>query len=152
MNLDILATHRGAPVGLELKYWSRRLELEVDGEPFALKEQGAQDLSRYDFWKDVRRLEQLRDAGHLQGGFVIALTNDQGFWRPGRGGANDEAFRMHEGREVAGSLAWSARAGRGTTRGREQSHELRGRYTTRWRDYSRPGGSLFRVLVLPIGD
>lgn len=33
-------------------------------------------------------------------------------------------------------LQWSARAGKGTTRGRESPLQLTGRYPLAWRDYS----------------
>ena len=36
-----------------------------------------------------------------------------------RGGSIDAAFRLHEGRVLAGTLRWAARAGAGTTKGRD---------------------------------
>ena len=47
MFLDIWLPVEG--VAIELKYKTRRLELEQDDESFALRDQSAQDQGRYDF-------------------------------------------------------------------------------------------------------
>lgn len=49
-------------MALELKYLCQRIEHEIDGETFALKPQGAQDIRRYDVLKDVGRMEQFLAA------------------------------------------------------------------------------------------
>ncbi len=48
----------------------------------------------------------------------------------------DAMFRLHEGRQLEGTLAWSERAGPGTTRGREHPLVLADVYSCGWRDYS----------------
>ena len=135
---------------IELKYWTRRAELAINGEDFKLKEQSAQDLGRYDLWKDVRRVERLIAGSHAVRGYVLAVSNDQNYWNQGRPGTVDAAFRTHEGRDVSGTLAWSTRASAGTTKSREAPIELQGRYVTRWQPYSR--GGAFRYLLLDIGE
>jgi hypothetical protein len=81
------------------------------------------------------------------------LTNDSSYWRvPTLPRATvDAAFRLHEGRTLAGELTWAATAGVGTTRGRTKAHLLHGRYPLHWRDYSNvaegPAGT-FRYLLL----
>ena len=151
INLDLAATTRDGRLAVELKYWKKRLDLRLGDEHFVLKNQGAHDISRYDFWKDVWRLERLIDAGLADAGVAIVLTNDPGYWRRGRDGTIDAAFRLHEGRVASGRLAWSERAGAGTTRGRTSPIDLRGEYVVRWHDYSVPGpGLAFRSLTIPI--
>jgi hypothetical protein len=54
-----------------------------------------------------------------------------------RGDTIDAAFRLDEGRIPEGTLGWAARAGHGTTTGRDTPLVLADRYTCRWRDYSR---------------
>ena len=44
-------------LAVELKYGTRKLEAEVEGEFYSLKNQAAQDLFRYDFAKDMMRVE-----------------------------------------------------------------------------------------------
>ena len=68
----------------------------------------------------------------------------------------DAAFRIHEGRVLAGTLSWAARAGRGTTVGRDTPLQLAGSYTCRWQDYSRVARAdgqtaLFRYLPIAVG-
>ena len=48
------------PTAIELKYW---------------KSGGAQDLARYDFWKDVDRIESLIANLWIDTGYVVAATN-----------------------------------------------------------------------------
>ena len=147
-----LASQSAAPV--ELKYWTRKHEIVTHGERYSLRDQGAQDLSRYDLWKDVARLERIIDEGAAPAGYMVALTNDRTYWNAGRSGTIDAAFRIHEGRQVSESLTWSRRAAAGTTRGRESAIELRGRYVSRWAHYSQATeglGGEFRYLLLDVG-
>ena len=155
--IDLVVTDpQGRRTAIELKYWTRRFKGEVLGEQFDLPSQAAQDINRYDFWKDVARLERLVREGMVNEGFAIALTNDPGYWRPGRGGTIDEAFRLHDGHEVTGPLGWSTAAGSGTTKDREQPIELQGTHTLAWADYAiteagAASRSRFRFLLLSVG-
>ena len=99
----------------------------------------AQDIRRYDFIMDIRRLERVvNHSGLAEVGFVVLLTNDPSYWgSPQRGWENrtDGAFRIHEGRVIKGEMEWSERASEGTKKGREESISLRGSYEFNWRDY-----------------
>src|SRR5436309_960178 len=53
--LDLAITSRARRIAVELKYLVRAFSAEQDGEKFALRPQGAQDIRRYDFIKDVAR-------------------------------------------------------------------------------------------------
>jgi len=118
--------------------------------------QGAQDISRYHFVRDVERVEAVARAQPTVRGYALALTNDSSYWRvPTQPRPTiDAAFRLHEGSTLAGTLVWSAAAGAGTTRGREKPHTLHGSHPLRWRDYSRvtdgPAGT-FRYLLVEAG-
>ena len=48
-------------VAIELKYCTRLLEMEHNGEAFELRNQSANDISRYDFVKDIQRLKSLSE-------------------------------------------------------------------------------------------
>lgn len=134
MYLDIWLPQRG--VAVELKYMTRALSGAVSGESFALLNQGAQDLRRYDFLKDIGRLERVGDRlPQAAGGFAVLLTNDSSYWNPPRRETIDAMFRLHEGRELTGRLVWSKRASRGTTKGRESPICLKSSYLCQWRDY-----------------
>lgn len=152
MNLDLLAVRGTTRIAIELKYWKRALNLlGPDGERFVLKNQGAHDTSRYDFWKDVWRIETMVDEGMVDAGFALTLTNDSAYWRPGRDGTIDAAFRIHSKRpQVSGSLDWADHAGVGTTKGRSGLH-VRGVYQPSWTDYSLPDPTHpFRYMMVSI--
>ena len=79
MYLDIwLPTER---IAIELKYLTRRLEQDYEGERFALRDQSAHDVRRYDFLKDVQRLESVVEHAEqpTRGGVAVLLTNDSAY-------------------------------------------------------------------------
>jgi hypothetical protein len=137
VHLDVFVHLASERVAIELKYLAARFEGVVAGEVFDLPNQGAQDISRHDVVKDLVRVERLLAEGLADSGWVIALSNDSSYWRPGtKSDPIDAMFRVHEGRSFSGVLHWSSRAGAGTTRGRDQPLTLQSVYTCGWRDYS----------------
>ena len=152
--LDLAVASGGHRYALELKYLTRALDVVVQSEQFVLRNQAAQDISRYDIVKDVHRLERIVHAGAADVGYAIVLTNDRSYWQKAlRADTVDAEFRLHDGRELLGAVGWSSRAGAGTTRGREAPLPLTGRYVLGWTDYSRvadgPSG-LFRYLAIEV--
>jgi hypothetical protein len=138
VHLDLLVTLDGMRTAIEMKYLLAGLQTTLGGELFDLPHQSANDISRHDVVKDITRVEAILADGYADSGCVLVLSNDRSYWQPpARAGSIDEAFRLHEGRALAGTLAWAARAGAGTTKGRDTPLHLAGRYTCRWRDYSR---------------
>jgi hypothetical protein len=150
--LDLHALFEGRLVGVELKYWTRLLNVEVAGESFALKQQGANPLSRYDFIKDIDRLEALIRASDAEVGYAIALTNDPMYWNPGRSGSMDDAFRLNEGAVLEGKLDWKPGTTPSTIKGRETAFDLKGCYPMAWRPYSvvAPKAGEFRYLAVEV--
>ena len=151
--LDIWLPLEG--IAIELKYKTRRLELEQDDESFVLRDQSAQDQGRYDFLRDIQRLELMRSKiEQCKAGYAVLLTNDSSYWKvPTHRDTVDADFRVHEGLAVSGALAWAASAGPGTARGRESPIKIRGSYRLRWREYSSfPGKSYgsFRYLAVSV--
>ena len=137
VHLDMLACHGEARIAVELKYKTRALTASLNGEDFALSDQAAQDLGRYDFFKDVVRVEAYARSGGERRGYAIFLTNDSAYWKAAMGIEHGYAkFAMHEGRKVAGALTWGDRASAGTRRNRESNLAIRGSYDLRWIDYS----------------
>jgi hypothetical protein len=93
--------------------------------------------------------------GYADHGYSIALTNDPAYWKGvNRETVADAAFRLGEGRTLAGAFAWAAHTGAGTMRGREAPISLLGSYEVAWRDFSRIPGERngeFRYLVVQVG-
>jgi len=154
LHLDFLIEHQGKSVAVELKYKTRSLKLNLDGEDFHLSSHSAQDLGRYDFIKDICRLEEITSTIRDCEGWAIMLTNDTAYWKtPQSTGTVDAAFRLTEGRILSGNLAWTDRASAGTKKNRERDLSVIGQYTLTWDDYSTvtsPSYSEFRYLAVKI--
>ena len=151
--LDIWVRQSNANLLIELKYKTRALDFTVGNEKYALKSQGAQDIGRYDFVKDVHRLEAAVAGLSKSVGYAILLTNDSAYWkRPRSSETVDADFRLHDGRTLQGNPAWQG-AGEGTMRGRESAIALKRSYSLKWYDYSTlgvGGYDRFRYLSLTV--
>ncbi len=135
--LDIWMRMADERIAFELKYSTRKLQCVVAGEEFALKDQSAQDMRRYDFIKDIARLEQVVVSRSHTRGYALLLTNDSSFWNRSLSNATvDAAFRLHEGATLTGSLLWAPHTGTGTMRSRERALHLKGIYPLTWQDYA----------------
>jgi hypothetical protein len=135
MHVDIWVVIDGQPYAIELKYKKRALDATVGSERFLLKNDGAQDLGRYDFIKDIVRLERISAHMPQVEGYAIILTNDSGYWT-GSAGTIDAAFRLPDGRTLNGALSWGLAASKGTTATREQALNLGGSHRILWNDYA----------------
>ena len=142
---------------MELKYKTRKVKLPHDNEVFSLRDQAAQDCGRYDFIQDLRRLERVANDGRATAkvGFAVFLTNDPLYWEcpryPKYREPNDCAFRIHEGRELYGTLNWDRPPAE--TDSRKDPIPLRGKYPLTWRDYRSFGngaGDSFRFLLVQV--
>jgi hypothetical protein len=136
--LDLWVSEGSSHIAIELKYKTRPLEITIGDESFHLRSHGAQDLGRYDFLKDVYRVEQVVAEDPNAVGYAILLTNDSTYWTVPRDVKSiDAAFRLTDGRSVSGHLAWGVTAGAGTMRGREQPILLKKTYLLQWSAYSK---------------
>lgn len=151
--LDVWIEEKDGALAVELKYPTRKLVAERDGERFSLKDQAAQDLTPYDFVKDIVRLERVVEAIPHVTGYAVLLTNDSAYWAaPLRANTADAAFRIHDGACLRGTLGWSSNAGSGTMAKREVVHQVRGVYPLAWQEYSSVGGQqrYGRFKYLPV--
>jgi hypothetical protein len=153
--IDIVVSVGSRKYAIELKYKKRELKLVLDDEEFTLRADGAHDISRYDFVKDIVRLERYVASADRAIGYAIFLTNDELYWKESVRGVNSAAFFLHEGRtfENDGPLAWHERTGNGTMKNREAALSLRARYTIGWKDYStipELQSTKFRYILLTV--
>lgn len=152
--LDIWAAQKDRILAIELKYKTRRLHAKAGDESFDLLDQSAQDVSRYDFLKDIQRLEQIVFGRKDIIGYAILLTNDSSYWNPPTNDRSiDSNFRIHQGRNLTGALQWGTRASIGTMRGREEEIHIKGEYKLGWGDYSNPSKESygkFRSLLVRV--
>lgn len=137
--IDILVRLGDDVYPIELKYKTKEFSAEVNGEQYSLKEHSAEDLGKYDFVKDICRIEAFRE--HISGyreGYAICLTNDPLYWKePKNDTAGYAEFSVHDGAVKSGSMSWGSSMSRGSTKDREDSLTLLGSYSIHWEEYSR---------------
>jgi len=90
--------------GIELKYNTKEEKINFDGREFVLKNQGAHDMTRVSWVKDVFRLENFinkkinNNANDkvIDKGVFIALTNDDKIWDSTKKDTIDSEFRFYD--------------------------------------------------------
>lgn len=157
MRIDILVKIGEDNYPIELKYMTKQCDIYVDNERFVLKNQGAQDIKRYDFIKDICRLEKLSEnMGNFKEGYCIAITNDPSYWKiSNNNNTCDAAFRINHNSIKEGNLEWASHTGNGTNKNRENALKLKNRYNIYWKDYSKVNNSNsgeFKYLCLKVVD
>lgn len=125
---------------IEFKYKTKKDSFIINGEPFSLKQQSANPLGRYDFLKDVSRVET-----SLMKGYCIFLTNDPSYWRPDIRG-NGKAFSFESDRIIHGTFAWQKKKIKSIGSNRMKNIYLHGTYRCDWKRYSKN----FRFLLFSI--
>lgn len=141
---------------IRLRYPTSNFQFERRGERYSLLHQGATDRGRYEFLRDVGRLERVvQDTNNVCSGIAVMLTNDHLYWNEGaRPDTVDADFRIHDGAIRSGRLAWSEDASEGTKSNMEQALLLQGSYEMQWHDYSNMGlqrNAQFRYLAVEVG-
>lgn len=155
VHIDICVLFKNEVIPIELKYLKKKLKFQENGEQFDLRDNGAQDISRYDFLKDVQRIEHFKQSlPGVKQGYVILLTNDPAYWTA-KNNRNtiDNSFLIDEGKSITGKLAWAEHAGPGTMKGREKPIEIEGCYFVQWHDFSFVNSSsagTFRYLMIDV--
>lgn len=150
--LDLLCIGPSTRTAIEFKYFTRRWtgSAGTPAEDYALKGHAAADLARLHFVRDIARLERFCRRPD-QNGLAVMLTNDASLWTPpgaGRGQTRDREFRIHQGRELSGTLLWAEGTYAANT------CTLRGAYRIGWEPYSEldGAGGEFRYLALSVGS
>ncbi len=140
---DIFLFNNDGIVIIEIKYKTKAFHYEIDGESFELKKHSAHDQGRFDFIKDIKRIEKALEIYKHENikclGFSIMLTNDSGYCEKIKDENvkyKDIDFRIHQGKILKGELKWKYEPSKGTTSGREYPLILEGEYSLDWRTYS----------------
>ena len=137
LHLDCWLEKGAKKLAVELKYKTCLLDALVGKEKYQLANHSAHDCGRYDFIKDIQRLEKVVATDNSIIGYAILLTNDSAYWlRSKNADTVDSQFRLHEGRILNGILKWGKMASKGTMRSRETPIQLLGKYPLQWRDFS----------------
>ena len=105
LRLDIVVKKDDEYCPVELKYKTKKVERKISrfdedltSNVVVMKNQGAQDLGMYDFWKDVRRVELVRNRfERVKGGLAVFVTNDEFYVRGSKKGSNNYLLNITEG-------------------------------------------------------
>jgi hypothetical protein len=151
--VDIWAEQGDARLAVEVRYKTALLKTIFNGSHIHLKNQSAQDISRYDFLKDIAKLESIVLQRPGTKGYAVLITNDRNYWqKPARMSPVDEDFRIHQGRIIQGQLSWNNASG-GTTENREETIGLQGQYLLNWEPYMTLGtgkNEFFQMLIVEV--
>lgn len=103
--MDVLVNDAGVTFAIELKYKTKKFDTVFGAEEFHLRNHGAQDIGRYDFIKDIVRLEHFVTANAGSVGYAIFLTNDEAYWKDSKSLTTADAmFRIGDNRTLSGQL------------------------------------------------
>lgn len=142
LSIDVVVEKDGEFAAVELKYATRPVDAKIDrfGEPMKtdcliVKEQSANDIVMYNYWKDVRRVETLtRCYPKVKGGVALIVTNSAIYWKELRPDAGYRAFSTSEGNTLRpGLLEWDKSIAASVLRS-HPAFELSGTYPCRWTD------------------
>ena len=105
LKLDILLRKKQEFLPVELKYKTKkhskqllRFGEQLNDAVDVLKNQGAQDLGMYDFWKDVRRMELVRNRFNaVKHGLAVFVTNDKQYLNKCKDTSNNYRLSMEGG-------------------------------------------------------
>lgn len=147
--IDIVVFENGNLIPIELKYKTKKTDKVVDGERLVLKNQSATDLGRYDFLKDIQRIEFIKQHfTSFKEGYAVLLTNDPSYLATPSTNASYSAFSIATGDIKTGALRWAASSK--AIKGRE-GIDLIGSYPMQWSEYSRIDDTeSVQQLVVPI--
>lgn len=115
LRLDIVVKKDGEYYPVELKYKTKKVERQITrfdevmhDKVVVMKNQGAQDLGMYDFWKDVRRVELVRNRfERVKGGFTVFVTNDVFYTKGSKESSNNYLFNMSAGKAHSRQKHWA---------------------------------------------
>ena len=155
--IDIVVEKDGQFVPIELKYptkdiWGAftRFGVAVTAKVPMLKNQGAQDIVRYNYWKDVRRIEALRQAyaATIAGGLAVMVTNDPSYQKsPTSGSVGYGPFCIEDGRVVKQpqncDMSWQ----NGVSVAKDHPNfQIFGNYSIKWQSMPKMKGFSYIIL------
>lgn len=106
LRIDIVVRKGSEYVPIELKYKTKgvnrqisRFGIKLSKEVLVVKNQGAQNLGMYGFWKDVKRIELLRRRfDNILNGLVVFVTNDEMYVKGSKESSDNYPMNISEGK------------------------------------------------------
>ena len=134
IRIDIVVEKGGKYTPIELKYKTKSTEGDTIVrfgkliKAKLLKDQSAQNINRYLFWKDVERIETIKKhfQPNIVAGFCIFLTNEENYTKTPKGAS--ASFTMEAGNQRPKKLDWEGEVA-DSTRSKYPKIVLENRYT-----------------------
>lgn len=110
--LDLYVNLNNKVYGFEFKYKTKEMSVQSKFLSFKLKNQGAQDLLRFEFRKDIHRLEYLKKTSikenpKIDVGFAVLLSNDSTLYYNKDKETADKELRFSDEKSIqGGSFKW----------------------------------------------
>lgn len=151
-NIDlVLVDSLGKYIPIELKYKTNKFEQTRNGFTYRLKDQSANDLTKYGHIKDISRIEYFNETeNNFLVGYAITITNQSRTWQKiTNTEQTDYEFSLEDGIKICkGAKKW-----KDCTSDYNKKHYppiiLKNDYFINWLDFcnfNKPHG-LFKVLV-----
>lgn len=138
---------------LELKYKTKKFEVYCNEMNYILKDQKACDLGRYDFIKDISRLERIICGQQNKFGYVIFLSNDEKYLQGTKETNQDFSFNIENNITIThGEKSWSEEKNIKNLGSRRNSLDINNDYCVKWKDYSIFENIKFNYLLIKIKD
>lgn len=152
--LDISLVDMNEEFVIELKYKTKQAIFTNNSEEYILSDHLGHGNGRYDFIKDISRIENYGKEG-----VAIFLTNDHLYWDNRNSGTEtlDERFRIHQDVVINGEYDWLFRERytqeqfmNSVSKERINEINIKGKYVVNWENYSGFGNNCFRYLIIHI--
>ncbi len=155
ISVDLVVLKGDEYIPIELKYKTKRQELDLSlfgsDKNIVLAKQGGQSISRYDFWKDVKRLEVIkRKFEAVEAGIVLFVTNYDGYKNEPEKGSQYAPFSIHNNRNVTGKekeLDWSGTGVSAKTKDKFPAFQISNDYELKWIDLELKTPKLHYLLL-----
>lgn len=139
MHIDILVIIDGKWIPIELKYKTKKFYYkDNDGCIYFLKEQSAHDCGCYDYIKDVKRIETIKEnKEEFEKGYTIFITNDELYKNgPRNDNVSYAQFSLVDKREISAKdkLMWKRNKSVDTER--KNSIILNNSHRFKWETFS----------------
>lgn len=138
---------------LELKYKTKKLIFNNEEMKYNLKDQKACDFGRYDFIKDIERLEKITCGTQDKLGYVIFLSNDENYLQGTKKTNQDYSFNIENNTTITrGEKSWSKEKILKNLGSRKNSLNINNDYFVQWRNYSNFKNYEFNYLAIKIKE
>ncbi len=151
--VDLLVTNSsGEKYVFEFKYLTTEEEVNLKGGlTIFLKNQQARNIFRYRSWRDISKIENLKEASECSGGYFLLITNDSNLKKKVEDTCQDYRFTMNVGVQPSypSPLEWRDKT-KSTAKKYPNSINIRNKYEFKYYSYKATELGNFEYLIVKI--